>query len=174
MKRVVDGEFKDRMPSGYRIIDCRFAFEYDGGHIKGAENVYDPRLLERLFLENPELTGDRAPVLFFHCEFSQNRGPKMMRHLRNIDRDLNVERYPALFYPHIFLVEKGYKSVYHTVPDVCVPCMYQTMHDEHYCEQAKQSVKLVKAAYQHVNSDKTKRARRKGRRVSRSCDGVKL
>lgn len=34
------------------VIDCRFEYEFHGGHIKGAFNINDPRVLVRLFFEH--------------------------------------------------------------------------------------------------------------------------
>jgi rhodanese-related sulfurtransferase len=55
------------------IVDCRFSYEYEGGHIKGAINVKTPEELEKFFLESP--ITDRKVIIIFHCEFSSHRGP---------------------------------------------------------------------------------------------------
>jgi M-phase inducer tyrosine phosphatase len=47
------------------VVDTRFDYEFNGGHIAGAHNVYSTEMLEVLLgtFENP-------PVIVFHCEFS--------------------------------------------------------------------------------------------------------
>lgn len=35
------------------LIDCRFEYEFEGGHLAGAINVNDPRVLLQLFFEHP-------------------------------------------------------------------------------------------------------------------------
>ena len=55
------------------IIDCRFDYEYNYGHIKGAINVDNPRLLEKMFLHDLEKLKHlmrTKTILIFHCEFS--------------------------------------------------------------------------------------------------------
>lgn len=37
------------------VIDCRFPYEFRGGHVKGAINISDPKVLEFLFIENHQL-----------------------------------------------------------------------------------------------------------------------
>ena len=65
----------------YTIIDCRFPYEYNGGHIKGAKNIWtQEQLLDFLFiepLEHPREGVQHREVFIFHCEFSSQRGPKM-------------------------------------------------------------------------------------------------
>jgi M-phase inducer tyrosine phosphatase len=67
------------------VIDCRFDYEYDGGHIPGAINinttsgVEDFLLGERVPKPMPCMSGDEAQktILIFHCEFSQKRAPTL-------------------------------------------------------------------------------------------------
>jgi hypothetical protein len=57
------------------LIDCRFEYEYYGGHIKGSLNFWDKeKLSERLF-HKPSLS--KKSVLVLHCEFSEFRAPLM-------------------------------------------------------------------------------------------------
>ena len=96
---VVRGEMKDKIRS-VRIIDARYRYEFDGGHIMGAENFggWDldgffkeflpdgkPPKQQQQQAEEEESTGDeskKADIIVFHCEFSSKRGPKLMKDLR--------------------------------------------------------------------------------------------
>ena len=81
---LLDGHF-DAQIDTYHVIDCRFDYEYDGGHIPGAINinttngVEDFLLGERVRKPQPSMSGDgaRKTVLVFHCEFSQKRAPTL-------------------------------------------------------------------------------------------------
>lgn len=53
---------------------------------------------------------EEPPIIIIHCEFSQKRGPKLLRYLRKRDREINEEHYPNLIYPHIFLLSGGYST----------------------------------------------------------------
>lgn len=157
------------------IIDCRFDYEYLGGHIQSAINICSPIVMQALFTEfRPflfhkafldrllELEGqplslqslqavreafeaqrrpapgqglevgpsqtkpfpdqaeglagpkrgfpqpDSIPVFMFHCEFSSQRGPKMWRLVRRLDRERN--EYPALDFFDMFILKGGYES----------------------------------------------------------------
>jgi len=39
----------------FLIVDCRYGYEYEGGHIEGAINIRSPEVLERLFFTNRAL-----------------------------------------------------------------------------------------------------------------------
>jgi rhodanese-related sulfurtransferase len=71
------------------VIDCRYEYEYLGGHIKGAMNINSEDDLERFFFSNQEtiesLMQSQA-IIVFHCEYSQKRGPLMYSIMRNLDR----------------------------------------------------------------------------------------
>lgn len=47
------------------IIDCRFAYEFRGGHIKGAINISDPKVIELLFIENYYLFSNNEFLRYF-------------------------------------------------------------------------------------------------------------
>ena len=78
---------------------------------QGAINVYQEEELKKMYLDNPlpPLTDGRRRVFVFHCEFSSHRGPKLLRYLRKQDREANLENYPALYYPELYLLNEGYK-----------------------------------------------------------------
>lgn len=78
MRRLMLGEFDDTVAS-YKVIDCRYPYEFEGGHICGALNLYThEQILEELVtkLETP-VDGTKRNILVFHCEFSSERGPKL-------------------------------------------------------------------------------------------------
>ena len=66
------------MVSRYTILDCRYPYEYDGGHIQEAVNIWEKdKLLERFFKEPQHPTSEGRTIFVFHCEFSSKRGPDM-------------------------------------------------------------------------------------------------
>lgn len=70
---VLNGDF-DHMYDNKVIIDCRFEYEYEGGHINGAKNFCDKEhLAEKLFSS----TESSNTLLIFHCEYSAHRAPLM-------------------------------------------------------------------------------------------------
>lgn len=120
----------------------RYPYEYEGGHIRGAINLYtmdaihSHLLAGRQAAKPPPLTADAAErrhVLIFHCEFSSKRGPSMYRFLREQDRKLNKQTYPALIHPEVYLLEGGYKEFYEVfsaTENRCEPCSYKPMNKE--------------------------------------------
>ena len=82
MRRLLLGEFNDCVAS-YKVIDCRYPYEYDGGHIQGALNFYtQEQVIEELVskkMETPIVAADgqKRHILIFHCEFSSERGPRL-------------------------------------------------------------------------------------------------
>jgi len=54
------------------------------------------------------------------------------RFLRRTDRDLNVDDYPHLYHPEVYLLEGGYKCFYERFSEYCSPHGYVPMlHDDH-------------------------------------------
>jgi len=93
------------------VIDCRYPYEYEGGHIEGAVNLYTKAQIQA-FLEEAVTSSSRKHVIIFHCEFSSERGPKLYRHLRALDREANQDSYQRLNFPEVYLMEGGYKAFY--------------------------------------------------------------
>ncbi|KAI9183254.1 m-phase inducer phosphatase [Blastocladiella emersonii ATCC 22665] len=124
------------------VLDCRFPFEYEGGHIRGAANVNRFEDLDALFLSQPRAM--RSTVLVFHCEFSSKRAPDMAKHLRAQDRILNLERYPTVFYPEIYVLEGGYKQFFEEFPNRCDPMAYLPMDATEFTDQCRQETAMRK------------------------------
>lgn len=127
--RVLDGEFRDRYDEKM-IIDCRFEYEYEGGHIMGAVNYNDKELLARkLFADGTheqQARGDRI-LIIFHCEYSAHRAPMMARHIRAEDRAVNAASYPRLSYPEMYILDGGYSGFFEAHRDRCFPQNYVEM-----------------------------------------------
>ncbi|KAK3607190.1 hypothetical protein CHS0354_007106 [Potamilus streckersoni] len=129
---VLKGSYSDQVES-CTIIDCRYPYEYEAGHIKGAINMYcREEVITLLYRPLISCSGTKRNILIFHCEFSSERGPKLNRFLRNQDRELHKGDYPQLTYPEVYLLEGGYKAFYDLHKDLCDPCGYKPMlHQDH-------------------------------------------
>lgn len=133
LSKVIDGEYSHEIEKAI-IVDCRYPYEFEGGHIEGAKNIYTNEAVLEEFLKNPIKPEDpnKRVVLIFHCEFSSERGPKLSRFLRSKDRTANKDCYPHLHYPELYLLDGGYKSFFETVKTHCVPQTYKPMlHKDH-------------------------------------------
>jgi M-phase inducer phosphatase 2 len=131
-----DGAFSE-----FIIIDCRYPYEYEGGHIQGAVNLHNLDLVEEnfpMFSLHSRPADTPGPALIFHCEFSSVRGPNSYKHLRKLDREANYSFYPNLCYPNMFILEGGYKAFYATNKEFCHPQAYVEMNDERFVTQMKE------------------------------------
>jgi len=148
---LIDGKFESDIEK-FIIIDSRYPYEYEGGHIAGAKNIFTKeKLIDDMFKCTSANSSDNviqctykpvAPakrvVIIFHCEFSSERGPSLLRFLRNQDRALNEHHYPKLFYPELYLLEGGYKLFYEQFTNFCEPQTYKPMlHAEHSLDLKK-------------------------------------
>jgi hypothetical protein len=105
-----------------RIIDCRFPFEYNGGHIRGSENLYTwEQISAALFSTNDESiqshTTKSRQLVVLHCEFSQQRGPSWWGRVRTHDRETRPTTETNLnqfIYPELYVLKNGYKDFYET------------------------------------------------------------
>ncbi|OWF49483.1 M-phase inducer phosphatase-like isoform X1 [Mizuhopecten yessoensis] len=136
MSDVLAGKFDDSV-SSFRVIDCRYPYEYEGGHIKNAENRYTRDQVTEVLKDREVARGDRRDILIFHCEFSSERGPKMCRFLRNKDREMNTDNYPLLNYPEVYLLHDGYKAFYETKQEMCEPMAYKPMLDRNHADDLR-------------------------------------
>lgn len=80
MVDILDGKY-DQSFDRCIIVDCRFEYEYKGGHIDGAINVNSKdELATQLFETSPV---ERA-LLVFHCEYSAHRAPLLYVYHKNL------------------------------------------------------------------------------------------
>ncbi|KAL2154519.1 hypothetical protein VTH82DRAFT_3195 [Thermothelomyces myriococcoides] len=121
---VLDGKYNDKFDHKM-IIDCRFEYEYEGGHIDGAINYNDKELLASQLVDNPM---EGRTLLIFHCEYSAHRAPIMARYLRARDRNENAAQYPKLYYPDIYILDGGYSAFFAEYRERCYPQAYVEMN----------------------------------------------
>ncbi|RKP06234.1 Rhodanese-like domain-containing protein, partial [Thamnocephalis sphaerospora] len=139
--RVLGGEFAchyDRI----HVLDCRFPYEYDGGHITGAININTPEALDAYFFGKlnaatiPSKQSHRT-LAVLHCEFSAQRAPRLALYLRSRDRELNAEHYPHLHYPELYVMDGGYRAFFAKHKLHCEPQQYVPMADQAHRQDCK-------------------------------------
>jgi len=84
IKQMPNSEIATQIPN-FILIDCRFDYEFAGGHIDGAVNISTAEQLSDFLFKTKERLEElmtRRTMLIFHCEFSQRRAPFMYSCLR--------------------------------------------------------------------------------------------
>ncbi|KAG6841676.1 hypothetical protein C0991_008314 [Blastosporella zonata] len=150
---LLDGKYDSQIVD-YHIIDCRFDYEYAGGHVPGAVNINTTTAVEELLLgpsltkPRPSISGDsiRKTVLVFHCEFSAKRAPTFAKHLRAKDRAMNNHVYPKIHFPEVYVLEGGYCQYFKTSPLRCEPAGYVTMDDPTHAASRREDLDQFRKA----------------------------
>ncbi|KAF7653956.1 hypothetical protein LDENG_00076620 [Lucifuga dentata] len=119
------------------VIDCRYPYEFEGGHIKGALNLHEEKQVEDFLLKTPIAPScpEQRILIIFHCEFSSERGPRMCRFVRERDRAMN--EYPKLHYPELYILKGGYKEFFPHFQPQCEPQSYRPMHHQDFKEDLR-------------------------------------
>ncbi|NXR98435.1 MPIP2 phosphatase, partial [Oxylabes madagascariensis] len=133
---VLTGNFSNFIESSI-VVDCRYPYEYEGGHVKGAVNLPLQRDVEEFLLEQPivPLDASKRVIIIFHCEFSVERGPKMCKFLREKDR--SCHEYPQLHYPELYVLKAGYREFFFQFPCYCEPRGYRPMEHAVFKEELR-------------------------------------
>lgn len=146
---VLNGDYNSHYDK-ILIVDCRFEYEYNGGHINGAVNYNDKDQLTKDLFEHGGVTPNT--LLILHCEYSELRAPRMAKFVRNRDRAVNDFQYPKLTFPEMYILEGGYSKFFASHRTKCFPQNYVEMHHkdhEQECEKGmgklKQRAKLNRA-----------------------------
>lgn len=136
MVALLTGKFS-HIVEKFVIVDCRYPYEYEGGHIKNAVNLPLERDAETFLLQRPIMpcSLDKRIILIFHCEFSSERGPRMCRFIRERDRAAND--YPSLYYPEMYILKGGYKEFFPQHPNFCEPQDYRPMNHEAFRDELR-------------------------------------
>ncbi|KAI0094103.1 hypothetical protein BDY19DRAFT_881710 [Irpex rosettiformis] len=147
VNKLLDGKYNEQI-ADFQIIDCRFDYEYNGGHIDGAINVNTTQGLEEMFFgpepqkPTPSTSGDgeKKTILVFHCEFSCKRAPTFAKHLRSKDRSVNHHVYPRIHYPEVYILEGGYCNYWKNSGERCQPRDYVRMDDPGHAASRKEDL----------------------------------
>ncbi|KAF5387125.1 hypothetical protein D9615_001840 [Tricholomella constricta] len=150
---LLDGKYDSQIVD-FHIIDCRFDYEYAGGHVPGAVNINTTAAVEELLLgpsltkPRPSTSGDsvRKTILVFHCEFSAKRAPTFAKHLRAKDRAMNNHVYPKIHFPEVYILEGGYCQYFKTNPQRCEPPAYVTMDDPTHAASRREDLDQFRKA----------------------------
>ncbi|CAJ1074633.1 M-phase inducer phosphatase 1-like [Xyrichtys novacula] len=136
MVAALSGQF-NQLVERVLVLDCRYPYEFEGGHIKGALNLHQEDQVEDFLLKTPIIPScpDKRVVIIFHCEFSSERGPRMCRFVRERDRAMND--YPKLHYPELYILKGGYKDFFPHFQSQCEPQSYRPMHHEDFKEDLR-------------------------------------
>ena len=143
---LLRGEFADRGILRTVVIDARYPFEYEGGRIRGAINIWtDEMLIDYFFTEDsPALRNADQVAFVFHCEFSSQRAPALLSRARNLDRHVNADCYPKLLYPELYLLAGGYRRFFSEAPECCSPRAYVLMEDRKFAIENTESYRKLK------------------------------
>ncbi|KAI9886224.1 MAG: hypothetical protein M1823_001959 [Watsoniomyces obsoletus] len=133
---VLDGRYQQHYDETL-IVDCRFEYEYEGGHIDGAINYNDKELLARRLFDSPPRA---STLLVFHCEYSAHRAPIMAEFIRGHDRSTNDYRYPQLTYPEVYILDGGYSSFFGHHRIRCVPPHYVEMRAKEHADTCEREM----------------------------------
>jgi rhodanese-related sulfurtransferase len=108
------------------VLDCRFPYEYEAGHISVAVNLTNLELMRDL---DDQFRG-RNVCFVFHCAFSHTRGPTWAKIFREFDRLRNLKegRGPNTYYPNVFVLNGGYKACFTESPGLTLG-KYRRMED---------------------------------------------
>jgi hypothetical protein len=148
--KLIDGVFDSI--DNFIIVDCRYQYEFDGGHIRGAVNIWDETNLKNYFFSTPPAP-NKTTVVIFHCEFSSKRGPDAYKKVRGWDRRINWERNGGLnlLYPELYLLEGGYATFYEKYQGYCNG-EYTRMNDKCIPTETKQRATKLHKLTKRSNS----------------------
>ena len=137
---ILDGKY-DNLYEKRVVIDCRFEYEFKGGHIDGAVNFNDKEQLASQLFDHEQ---PGKALLIFHCEYSAHRAPLMAKHIRNKDRTINAECYPNLTYPEAYILDGGYSAFYNDHSERCFPRNYVEMESKDHADACELGMGKVK------------------------------
>ncbi|TIC00475.1 Rhodanese-like protein [Wallemia mellicola] len=146
--------------SDVHVVDCRFPFEYHGGHLPGAVNLGTLQSVENYFLipnaganrdtkslptpSTSASSNESRKVIIFHCEFSNMRAPTLAKHLRSLDRSRN--EHPNLNFPELYILSGGYAEYFRQFHNVKPELKYTPMDAPHFHPQREAHLAAFRAS----------------------------
>ncbi|ELP93333.1 hypothetical protein EIN_057180 [Entamoeba invadens IP1] len=94
------------------VIDCRFPYEYEAGHVSHSLNLWNENSLIRW----AHKVTSQSPV-FLYCEFSGTRAPNLARCLQRVNKQMFSE---------LYLIQGGFCDLYSKASS-CVNGFYLSM-----------------------------------------------
>lgn len=143
------------------IIDCRFLYEFEGGHIDSAVNISSIPQIEQFIAQTADCFQDKKHckvvkrALIFHCEYSSFRAPRMALYVRKMDRKINASSYPQLSFPEMYILEGGYRQFFQHYPIYCSPRHYVEMEHEPYKKESARLLNQFKTSFSDGKKSKT-------------------
>ncbi|CAD6992716.1 unnamed protein product [Ceratitis capitata] len=106
----------------------------DGGHIRGAQNLYTHEQILEEFKTQQKTEMDQCNAATdnrrnIHFPLART---KIITILRSTDRERNTNCYPSLDYPEIYLLHNGYKEFFENHSELCDPIDYRPMLEPAY------------------------------------------
>ncbi|CEL92156.1 unnamed protein product [Vitrella brassicaformis CCMP3155] len=151
LARFLQGEFDHRGFSGYTILDARWEAEYDGGHIcKAIHARTNAEAIDALWDENGQPRHDKNHVVIVHCEYSQERGPNLMKAIT----DYRDSHGSSEDYPMVYVLDGGYKAFWRHAQ--AVKCAHRLCDGQYKPEDALTHQELKAAHQERINRDPAK------------------
>jgi rhodanese-related sulfurtransferase len=142
-------------PASVIIVDCRYTYEFEGGHITGALNLprAERQVLSHFYRSDHTPAYPSSTTIIFHCEFSSKRGPAAIKALRAAETGRYAAGQLERDYPEVYLLNGGYKAFYEwerssDVPDdesLCTPVGYVLMRDKAFFDEMSAAVRQERA-----------------------------
>ncbi len=108
------------LDAGFEIIDCRFSYEHDGGHIYGAGSCPTTEALMSWLFPDDEPAVPTQKCVILHCEHSECRAPTALRRVQQRSQQVcafDDEHFTV--YPQLYVISGGYAKFFSTYPRLC-------------------------------------------------------
>jgi len=151
MVDILDGKHISKYDQSH-VVDCRFEYEFEGGHIDGAVNCTNRDAFTETFFQGAQRG---KTLIIFHCEYSAHRAPLTAANFRSKDRDTNVHRYPQLSYPEVYVLDGGYSAFYKNHKPRCFPQNYIEMNDIKHITACEKGLGRIKQQRQKLGRAQT-------------------